>query len=481
MDGEIVQPSLPSRLADIYHIGKDEYVDTTLPERATLVATLGGLAFEWGTGNEALISNVGARVQELTHNPLVAGLASGGASFAEQGAIGVLMASTISYFPRVADKVRETFARPKGNEADEAPEQSRPKRFLEAMILGSGVELAKNNAVEKHSIRQNIRRALGSASMIGVANTTLVAGVAGVVSLGSEYGLEREANILVDTAANPLTYAGLFGAIVAYNKVKKWWGRRRGDEDEVTDRAHDPLHGQDKIDLLDEPSEKLRVTVAREVSEPDKEQLWGMIETGFAALNSRSHEKQSMAFEEFLEDMASPTVFKYIAYNDEERPIGLMTVHTELDDITWSDREMLEKQQEAVDPTALSYYVGTLVVTPDMRGTETATRLLQSAIRHFRDVNNESGKNSLAFFDCASANHPWLYRYVEQQLHPSDTFEGVTVEITEIGTEYWAKGDLLEGEAANKGHIVRKLNLTEEEAAQYDIVDSQHFYAVKIK
>jgi GNAT superfamily N-acetyltransferase len=477
MDTQAIQLRLPDKISEIYQAGRSEFTDTTPAERATLAATLGGLAFEWGTGNEALIGAVGANVHNLTHSPVAAGLASGGASFAEQGTLGLLMAATISVFPKVADTVRDVFTKREKTEG----EQSKTSRFLEAMALGSAVSLAKKNALQERSRIQNIRHALGSAAIVGAANTALVAGVSGIVSLGEGHGLEHEADLAVNVASNPLTYAGLFGAALAYNKVKKMW-RERGNAqgEQIKPQEHDLLQGVPRREILKRQDEGLTIVASREVSEVDRESLWGVIETGFAALNRRSYENQSMALDEFIADMDSPNVVKYIAYDDDNIPLGLIVAHDNVEDATWANQELLGKAQAEADPEARSYYVGTLVVSPDKRGTTIATRLVQAAISNFRETNERDQKNSLGFFDCAAANHPWLSEYVGQIMQPSDDFEGVPIGVRELGVEYWTE-DVTDGGSTTQAHAIKKMNLSPEEASNRHVLDAQHFYAIEIK
>jgi hypothetical protein len=235
-------------------------------------------------------------------------------------------------------------------------------------------------------------------------------------------------------------------------------------------------------ELLRTPTQdgELSVVVSRELPEEDMQPLWEMIESGFAALNSRSYDKQSMAFDEFLHDVESPDVLKYVAYNQEKVPVGFLTVHAGLEGVDWVDKEMVMNEQAEVDPTAASYYIGTLVVTPDVRGTETAPSLVRAALRHFRDTNEETGQDSLCFFDCAKANHPWLARFVRGMARPTADFEGIPIKIKEIGTEYWAE-DLTDEDLANTGHVIKKVRTLPDDSAHYNVVDEQHFYSIQVK
>ncbi len=215
MGKHTAEPSALNNLATIYHTAMDERADTPWSARAGAVASVGALAFEWGTGNEALLGTIGGRLHDLTDNPIITGIATGSVSFAEQGTIGVLMATTISNFPKVAEAVRSAIPERKN------AEQSKASRFLSVMVLGAGVELAVENAKRPHSRRENMRRAIGSAAIVGVATSAIIGTVSGVTKMGAEHGFEQQANVAVDAVSNPLTYAAAFGAAYGYKKLKQ--------------------------------------------------------------------------------------------------------------------------------------------------------------------------------------------------------------------------------------------------------------------
>jgi hypothetical protein len=230
------QPTIRGSLAQIYNASREEFAQASVAEKAVLATTMGGLAFEWGTGNEALIGAVAANVYDATQNPVLTGLASGGGSFIEQAVLGVLMATTIYNFHNVAGTVRSVTSRP----GEEQKRTSGINTFLGAFVLGSAVELAKENATHERTYGQNIRRALGTAAMIGAANTVLLTGASSLITAAQHVGLEHPAEIFVDVASNPLTYVGLFAAKFGFDKVKRYLkGRkeRRGDQYEGAHRT----------------------------------------------------------------------------------------------------------------------------------------------------------------------------------------------------------------------------------------------------
>ncbi len=227
MENVHTHPSLVGQLANTYRTARAEHAEASPMQRIGAMAALGGLAFEWGTGNEALIGTVAGNLHKLTDNPAITGLATCGVSFVEQGTIGVLMASTIHNFPKVASAVRDMVPSPRD---DEPRSPSRMSRFMNVMILGSAVEIAKENARKPHTRRENISRAVANSAIIGTANSALIMTASAGIAAGAEHGFEAQAETAVDVISNPLTYVALLAATVGYNKIKNKIQARRAIE-----------------------------------------------------------------------------------------------------------------------------------------------------------------------------------------------------------------------------------------------------------
>ena len=239
----------------------------------------------------------------------------------------------------------------------------------------------------------------------------------------------------------------------------------------------DPLYGLKQMELLHSPNGEFNVAVSKGVGIGDQERIWSMIGDGFTDLNNRSYQRQSMNKDEFEIDMNSPNVLKYIAYNLDKEPVGFMTIHTGLDDITWINHEELIRRQDEIDPNAESYYIGTLVVPVDLRSKEIAPTLLRAGILHWQKVNIESNRRSLCYFDCAEANYPGLPGFVERIARPSRDFEGVKFEIQEIVRDYWIK-NLSTGNTEHYSYVMSDSPNLPEDSSEFKIIDKQHFFTL---
>jgi len=195
-----------------------------------------------------------------------------------------------------------------------------------------------------------------------------------------------------------------------------------------------------------------------------------MIQAGFVDLNRQSFEKQDMTWREFHADMTSPDVIKVIAYDKQDAPVGCMTVHIGLDQITWVDRDLLEEQQRTLGVQGPPYYLTTFVVVVRARRTAVARNLVQAALLHARAAANARG---LCFFDCSAQNVPGLPRFIEHCALPSprDNFAGLDITIREIGREYWISPDGTPAAAIK----VKGLPVTLPPAVH---LDTQYYYAL---
>jgi hypothetical protein len=264
---------------ELYQVGREEFQDASLYQRAMLGATALTLAFEWGTGNEAVIGISAGRVLQETHSILLTTATAGGASLLEQAVFGLSAVASIHNFPKLMGAVRtKLFERGQKLEAiddassdtrstessqivtDDIPEHTRQElsfsgmleehlgkivepeisepptlskrrqkfaqvggRFLTAITFGTSIVAMKNNAIDELSVTENIRNIFKDAGYIGAGVAVLGAIAAGATNGGRAIGLQTEANIFIDVLTNPGTYIGLFSlrALLSFRKKRR--------------------------------------------------------------------------------------------------------------------------------------------------------------------------------------------------------------------------------------------------------------------
>lgn len=474
--------------------GQDEIRSASLAQRVSLGAMACSLAFEWGTGNEALIGMVGGAVFQHTHEALLTAAATGAASFGEQSIFGITAAVAVANFPRATKAIREKFfsgvSAPRQEEVEhtdenmQMPEESyRSKiaatmgRFATVFALGTAVPTIVRNAAHERSFSENTKDVLKDATLIGLGVVAIAGAAAGATNMGDALGIHQQSEVVVNVLTNPATYAGLFGLKTAWSIVKQRFTKHKRQAN-MSEQEESNMASEQE--LLRAPDGSLRVVVSEEVSRNDRDQIWEMVRDGFVTLNSRSAEHQDPTRAELEADMESKDVLKYVAYDQNDKPVGFMTAHVGLEGITWVDESIKAKmaeQQAKTDPKGRPAYVGTLVVPEDLRATEVTPALVRSALLHWHNQINDSNEHFLCFFDCAQANYPGLPLLIKRLARPTQDYAGVPIDIEEIGqVSVTIPSDRQFGEN-DMAHVDPSSSGLEEQK----ITDTQHFFSISIK
>lgn len=217
--------SFLKRMRDVAVVASGELVTSKFQQKILLGATVLGLVFEWGPGNEWLIGSVGAETHGSFDptNPLefvaastVAGVAAGAASAAEQSLLGVLMSGTVRMFPKTFKKWDET-------RKHEALNPDKGDLALGIMLGTSAVVIEKNSQNPERTLGDDIKLTGKTALGIGAFNTAIVTCASLGVRAMEDLGLDQTAHVSEEVLKNPLTYIALFGLYKAieYRKARK--------------------------------------------------------------------------------------------------------------------------------------------------------------------------------------------------------------------------------------------------------------------
>jgi hypothetical protein len=228
------------------------------------------------------------------------------------------------------------------------------------------------------------------------------------------------------------------------------------------------------IELVTNTQENISVILSRNLPSTQSDQVWSLLHEGFVDLNSHSREKQDMERDEFDADVQSSNVLKFVAYDMNENPVGALFVHEGLDSVPWIDKNSIQDEQDKVDPEGTPYYVSTIVVGLEHRGTAAAATIIQSAFLYFQKINQESGHNNVCYFDCADANYPWLAEFIgESANRQTEDYPGVPTAVRELFTEYFTQ--LADQDTLNK------VKSEPDQSSGMAVVDKQHFYALQLE
>lgn len=187
--------------------------------------------------------------------------------------------------------------------------------------------------------------------------------------------------------------------------------------------------------------------------ESEIEVLWDIYQDRFADLNESTLSRQSSTKEDFIEELADPSIIKYMARNVEGVPLGFMAVEKGLfrgNDLPYWPQQndnILQTLQNDIDESAPSFYISTIAVADrsEFEAVKTGGVILQGALKHFRQVCESLDARSLCFFDVAPKN-TWLPGYIQScgEPDPSIGFEGAEVTIAPVYRAEWHQVDLEE-------------------------------------
>lgn len=201
--------SFKTDIKEVWSVGRKEVLGASLGKRAVLGASIAGFAFEWGTGNEALMGVVGAHVIDKTGNALMTAAATGSASFAEQTIIGASTLASMHLFPNVMEKAREKWHSKEGETTEDS--QGLGDRFLTAFSFGTSITAMNNNRKKELTAKENAKNLVVDAGLIGSGIAAIGAAACGLTNAGKALGLQGETDFLIDVMKFPGTYVGLLG------------------------------------------------------------------------------------------------------------------------------------------------------------------------------------------------------------------------------------------------------------------------------
>lgn len=173
-----------------------------------------------------------------------------------------------------------------------------------------------------------------------------------------------------------------------------------------------------------------KVTVQTDVDYATAKQFYRLYRRAFGPLAIEAAARQVLHEEEFLEEMLDPRVLKYIAWDEDERAIGMTTLTRDLDTVPWiSPAYFLKHYSDQVARDAV-YYFGFALVDPDHQGAQVLGALVEPMAREVRD------NDGVAAWDLCRINEErGFHRMYTAML---ETAGGVEIDVVDQQTYYAA-------------------------------------------
>jgi hypothetical protein len=132
-----------------------------------------------------------------------------------------------------------------------------------------------------------------------------------------------------------------------------------------------------------------RFSRERLVTGPAAQSLYGLYRRAFDPLRPRAAARQVLSEQEFMAQMADERIDKYLAWETEAAPVGVITLTRELEAIPWISPEYYAACYPDHWARNAIYYLGYILISPGVRRTgflETVTRLLVKPMAEERAV-----------------------------------------------------------------------------------------------
>jgi pyruvoyl-dependent arginine decarboxylase len=126
---------------------------------------------------------------------------------------------------------------------------------------------------------------------------------------------------------------------------------------------------------------KVRITVQSDVDYTTAKQFYRLYHRAFGPMEHDAAARQVLHEEEFVEEMLDKRVDKYIAWDAEDRAIGMTTLTRDLDTVPWISPAYFRKHYaEQVSRDAI-FYFGFALVDPDHQGAEVLGAMIDAMSR----------------------------------------------------------------------------------------------------
>lgn len=171
----------------------------------------------------------------------------------------------------------------------------------------------------------------------------------------------------------------------------------------------------------------MRLTIELAIDAAGVDDLYGMYAAAFGPMRTRAAARHLLTAAEFTAEMGDKRIEKYVVWSDDDEPLGLATVTTDLSAVAWISPDFYAARYPQHAARGALLYLGYLLVRPG-RGTYRVGRLLLDRI-----VERLVAQRAVCVFDVASFNDR---RAVGRFVSGLPRAHGARVEAVDVQTYY---------------------------------------------
>ncbi len=165
---------------------------------------------------------------------------------------------------------------------------------------------------------------------------------------------------------------------------------------------------QPSSDEAEQPGVVTRLSVEKEVDYATAKRFYKLYVATFGALDTEAAGRQLLTQAEFLEEMLDPRVHKYVAWDQDDRAVGMSTLATDVATMPWVSPTYFAHRYPEQSARGAVFYLGFTLVRPEHRGLGVFQLMIENVIRYVIEqrgvvawdtcqANDERGMNATAF------------------------------------------------------------------------------------
>lgn len=173
------------------------------------------------------------------------------------------------------------------------------------------------------------------------------------------------------------------------------------------------------------------VTVETVVAADHVELFYDLYLTAFQSLRTRAVARHLLHHDEFVAEMNDPRVWKYVAWDDDGRPVGLTTLTQDLDSVPWISPDYFAHRYPRASSENRVFYLGFTLTSAGRRQYRVLAAMLAAVIERL------SVARAVCGYDICAFNND-LIRFAEHLELMMHRLADVTVDTIDTQTYYSA-------------------------------------------
>ena len=152
--------------------------------------------------------------------------------------------------------------------------------------------------------------------------------------------------------------------------------------------------------------------------------------SAFDPMRTQAAARHMLTASEFAAEMQDPRIDKYIVWNDDEMPIGLTTLTTDLSSIPWVSREYYAARYPAAAAANVLFYLGYILVERSYRPSQALVMMTDQV-----NLRLAESQGVLGFDMCGYNDASGIGRYTKKLFGSGDRLECLDVQ-SYYGADY---------------------------------------------